>query len=308
MKSLLLVALAVACAFAHAEEINRLPTKEELVESFSESFKGKLERAKEYSTGNQERYDDIIRRNTVTPEDIAMTAEFTLNSLYNQLGVCLALQREYPKSKAGNCYSGVLMVNGLGHADDQKSIMEAMADKEKLRAMGDGFKNSQAQREMDFARKVLSAGIGGKPKKDYFRKLEEEDVTHALGTLSQFTWLLGEIDFGVNGPREVNIPLKIGKSAQTLFEGMVERPEFGPDAHEIFTATSRQVRVECVIDPEKGYTCFRGNMWLYGDVAQALFRNFGTPRMAGGVSYASGLVKCDLLKGKYACKVTRKNS
>lgn len=188
MHKLLILALFASSLPAFAE-VDRLPTKEEMVESFTESFNSKREKAKEYYAGDQARIDATIKMNTVSKEDIERTAQFTVDALKKQVEICNALQAKNPKTKGVSCITGVLMVSGLGHADQQKMIMDMLADRA---ASADLKKNLGAIGEQEkYALEAIKKGINPKSK-DLDR--DQQSVMSSLGMISQFTWLRQQVN------------------------------------------------------------------------------------------------------------------
>lgn len=191
MKKVFILALLVSTVPAFAGEVDHFPSKEELIPGFTESFQSKREKAKEYYQGDQARIDATIKANTVSQEDIERTAQFSSDALKRQGEICLSLQGKFPKTKGASCITGVLMVSGLGHADDQKMIMEMLANKETAAQMRQQL--SQVGEQEKYALDSLKKGINPKLKEmDADRNREE--VMSALGLVSQMTWLRQQLN------------------------------------------------------------------------------------------------------------------
>ena len=185
MKTPFLLILISLVATAQAEYANRLVTKDELVQSFSESSKGVLDaiakQGKSYTNGSQERADYLVKMNTATPELIERVAVYTEKNLQRQMEICISLQAKYPKAKDASCPTSVMMSNGLGHFDDQRMIMEMMADKGKLRRVAAGFSHIENDPQMKDSVLILKQGVGGKLRDTEIR---EDDLMGALGFIA----------------------------------------------------------------------------------------------------------------------------
>jgi hypothetical protein len=158
-----------------------------LIPDFTESFKGHLDHAQEYWGNQPEMLKEQIRLNTVTQDDVEKVATWTADSLQRQYEVCQRLQAQYPKTQVPgvNCVSSVLMVNGLGHPNDQRLIMEILADKVKAKKFEDGVNGKGNVDQVKWSLKTLKNGISGK--KEILDSSDVQTIEQALGFTSLTT-------------------------------------------------------------------------------------------------------------------------